>query len=308
MPNDQPSSVSGTGPVLVVLAAGVGRRFGGLKQLAPVGPGGEAILDYSGRDALVAGFSRIVLVVRSEIEPAIRDHLRRAWPARVPVSLARQEADPRTGEPRGTADALLAASGEVGGDPVAVINADDYYGPGTFAALSGHLAGTGDDHALVGFRLIDTVPSGGPAVRRALCGMSSDGYLTGIAEAEVRAAEPAGDGNFLASGLQAGDRATSVSGEQLVSMNAWGFRSSVWPPLRELVDRFPSEPSDAGRAEVLLPDAVGLLMAQGGKVRILRAVDRWCGLTWAQDLATVQSTLAALRSGDGGGEGLEWPL
>jgi dTDP-glucose pyrophosphorylase len=233
---------------LVLLAAGAGLRFGGSKQLEPLGPRGELLLEYSIRDALRAGFGKIVLVVRREAQPRFAERLEAAA-RHVPIQYAFQR------DPRGTGHALLSAAAALDG-PFAVANADDHYGPASFAALAEALAREDDDADawMVGFALEQTLSPHGP-VARALCRQDDDGLLLELEEH------------------------TAVSeGRSLVSMNLWGFRRSFLDALRARFAGF------AGEGEFQLPTEVNALIAQAGlRVRVLPTADRWLGMTWPDD-------------------------
>jgi MobA-like NTP transferase domain len=274
------------GPVLVVLAAGLGRRFGGLKQLGAVGPSGEAVMDYAIHDALVAGFERLVVVVRPDIEAVIRAHLDPRWSESLRVDYAIQEVAP-AGEPGGTAPAVLSARPLVGDAPFAVVNADDLYGSETLRLLHDRLAAGGVSHLLVGYRLRATVLVGSGPVRRALCRRRGDGTLDRLDEATI-VVRP--DGAYLAT--PAGDSAArpatrTVGPDDLVSMNAWGFRPTLWRALDRAVLA-----AAAGR-ELLLPAVVSTMLGQMA-VDVLAVGERCFSITWACDLATVRGEVSAL--------------
>src|SRR5207248_146338 len=171
------------------MAAGLGTRFGGLKQLAPVGPNGEAIVDYAGAWAQAAGFERAVVIVRSEIEETIGDHLEKRWPASFPHVLVCQDREKRVRgirreKPLGTAHAVVAVAEHVDG-PFAVVNADDLYAADSYGLLARHLtAATGSHHALVAFEVAKTLIGPRP-VTRALCRADDDGRLIEVLEGKV---------------------------------------------------------------------------------------------------------------------------
>jgi NDP-sugar pyrophosphorylase family protein len=263
------------GIALVVLAAGVAERFGDLKQLAPAGPNGETLMDYSIHNGLAAGFGRVVVVVRSEIEEQVMAHLNRGWADRAPITQVTQ-ATLTTGKPAGTARAVLAARAAVGDQPLAVINADDLYGQPGLTALHDWLSRRGSIHALVALPLAATVLPDSAAVTRALCERRPDGTLAGLVESAV---ERHGRG-FLARPL-AGTDATEVDASQLVSMNAFGFRPSIWPPLEQAVT------AEVSPGEARLP-AVVAGMLDHIDVAVLPVADRWLGITWPRDLDLVR--------------------
>jgi bifunctional N-acetylglucosamine-1-phosphate-uridyltransferase/glucosamine-1-phosphate-acetyltransferase GlmU-like protein len=236
---------------LVVLAAGLGKRYGGgIKQLAPVGPAGETLLEYTSYDAARAGFTRAVLVVRPGIEPP------RVGGLEVAVALQT--------EPLGTAHALLAAEGVVSG-PMAVANADDFYGREAIAAMARFLGEGTDAWAVAGYKLKDTLsPEGG--VSRAILRTDEGAWLTDIEER----------------------RNITSGGDEPVSMNLWAFTPRVFDVLRAFM-RGPR----AG--EYILPDAVAeAVSARKARVKVLPAGSRWMGITHSGDRARVAGEMAAL--------------
>ena len=269
-----------TVPSLVIMAAGLGSRFGGLKQLAPVGPNGEAIIDYSASDAVTAGFDHMVLVVRSEILDDVRRHIESRWPSDLRVDLVCQDRERSAvglsrQKPLGTAHAVLSAGGAVDG-PFAVINADDLYGPGCYRLIIEHFRSPArTEHAMVGFRLADTVSTGSGPVMRGLCQQDDDGRLVSITETSVVAGTGADD--------------------TLVSMSVWAFQPDIFEGLAEAVSSFLAAGGGAGDGEVFLPTVVGDLIAGGrAVVRVLPATDRWVGLTYSADLNGARAAVAEL--------------
>ena len=293
---------------LVVLAAGAGSRFGGPKQLAPIGPGGAALLEYSAFDALRAGFSRVVLVVRPETEEAVRARFA-AMAARVPLAFARQapddgplgrDASVARRKPWGTGHAVLAARGEVA-VPFGVVNADDFYGAGSFAALAGFLRGAGRPRgqgredlslqfAMVGFPVAGTLSLAGP-VSRALCRLDEAGRLREIVEAR----EVCQRGQRL---VRRGGRGEEIAvrADELVSMNMWGFTPELFVELRRRFEKFVEVgEKDLAEAELLLPHVVQSLVRQGrARVEVLTGSGPWCGLTYREDERRARSTIARL--------------
>lgn len=267
-------------PALVILAAGVGSRFGGPKQLSPVGPSGETLLDYAIYDARRAGFTRAVLVIREELRAPLREHVARVIGAALPVEYVEQPVPEGRGKPWGTGHAVLAARDAVGEAPFAVCNADDYYGPGAYRLLAEHLtanAGTPPLHALVGYRLDATLSAHG-GVARAVATTGPDGMVTRLVEVKnVRG----GEGPF--------------TGAEQVSMNLWGFAPDVLAVLEEQFMAFLDGPGQAPDAEFLLSTALGDQVAAGrARLRVLPAPDRWLGMTFAADVAAVRTALAEL--------------
>jgi hypothetical protein len=281
---------------LVILAAGMSTRYGRLKQLDPVGPSGEALLDYGMFDAWRAGFERIVLVIRRELEEAFRTHLEQRWPG-LPVDLVFQDltrglGDARVAEgrtkPWGTAHAVLAAAEAVEG-AFGASNADDFYGARGYAALAAHLRADSGEQALVGYGLADTLsPHGG--VSRGICEMDAHGLLRAVSEVhELRRTGDVVEG-------RAPDGATRRYGlESPTSMNLWGFTPALFPLLRSGFATFLERHAADPRAEYPISTAVGDLIGAGAiRLRVLPAGDRWMGVTFPQDHAGVVEGIGAL--------------
>lgn len=280
----------------------MGSRYGGLKQIDPVGPGGETLLDYSVFDALRAGFTRVVFVIRKDIEKAFREAVGRRYEAKADVAYAFQEiADVPSGfsvpkdrtKPWGTAQAVLAAESVVT-SPFAAANADDFYGAHSFLALSSFLdkaAATSDLYAIVGFRLGLTLSDHG-SVARAVCEAGDDGFLRhleevlGLEKAEGGARAPDGADGFR-----------HFPADTPVSLNLWGFTPSLFAKLRERFAAFLAARGGDLRSEFFLPDAVGSLMTSGdARVQLLSTPDPWFGLTHPADAPTVRARLLALHA------------
>ncbi|HLI73976.1 MAG TPA: NTP transferase domain-containing protein [Acidimicrobiales bacterium] len=297
-----PSGSNHDRPVLVILAAGLAKRYGGTKPLAPVGLHGEAVIDLTAADAVSGGFGDIVVVLGPQTGPAIAYHVRRAFPPQLRVTFAEQRV------PLGTAHAVLCARKHVGDGPFAVVNSDDVYGSPALALLAGHLASPagpdGEQHAIVAYHLADTVVTDDPVTRGA-CEVDAGGLLVRLVERRKVARQP--DGRFVADdGLDPGE----LSPDTPTSMNLWGFRPSIWPVLEAaVVGAHPSvapdgsvrDPEDLNSdAEVLLPEVVGAAIAgtrAGGPdqvVRVLTASGRCIGVTHAEDLPVVRTELAQM--------------
>ena len=281
---------------LVVLAAGMGSRYGGLKQLDPVGPSGEIILDYSVRDALLAGFTNVVFVIRREMLEQFRDSVGVRYEGTIPVEYAFQELEPLPGgrvspvgrtKPWGTGHAVLSAKPVVRG-PFAVINADDYYGPGGFVKMALFLqAYEQGQYAMVGYRLDKTLSDHG-SVSRGICQSDRGGYLVDITE---RTAIVRRDGSIIAEGTTP----VSLSGDEPTSMNFWGFTSDLFSRLERLFEEFLEERGEDSKAEFYLPAAVSDLIASGEvTVKLLQTNDPWYGLTYPEDKPLVVEALAGL--------------
>ena len=291
-----------TKPVLVVMAAGMGSRYGGLKQLDPVGGHGQVIMDYSIYDARRAGFETVVFVIKPEIEAqfkaAVGDRIARGMD--VKYAFQRLEDLPEgyavpeeRVKPWGTAQAVLSAREVVKG-PFAVINADDYYGPQAFREiyryLSDHPDGERYEYAMVGYQLKNTVTENGH-VARGVCEETADGLLTAITERTHIESTPAGPRYTEDNG----QTWTELSGETIVSMNLWGFTRSF---LDEAWARFPAFldgtlAADPLKAEYFLPGVVSSLIAEEkARVKVLRSADKWYGVTYQADKPQVVAAIA----------------
>ena len=267
---------------MVVMAAGVGSRFGGMKQLAAIGPSGETLFDYSVYDSIRAGFDKIVFVVSEQSRPAVAPHVEAGCGRHVEVCYAEQPPMNRK-KPMGTGHALLSACPEVDGS-FGVVNADDYYGTKSFEILGGALKDDGKDHVLVGFRLADTLSANG-GVSRARC-VVEDGMLASIRELhEVQ----------LVDGDLSCREGEELTGDELVSANLWGFRPDFCRTLEEDFARFRAELGSDPDAEFLIGDAVESVMkASGPAVRVVPTPERFLGVTFREDVAGVASDLATL--------------
>jgi hypothetical protein len=286
---------------LVVLAAGMGSRYGGLKQLEPIGPGGATLMDYALYDARRAGFTAAVFVIRPEMDEAIgrfAAERSRAFPRMTSAHQRLDDVptgctvpDSRT-KPWGTAHAVLAAASTVRA-PFAVLNADDFYGESAFIAVAKFLAAQGakpvPEWALVGYRLKDTVPTGEKrGVNRAVCRTDDAGHLTAIEE--VLEIEPRGSGFVGRNAVGA----VTLSGDELVSMNLWALTPAVFPLLKNAFASF-LDSIRAQDAELLLPTVIGDAVARGlASVRVLEARSAWLGVTHRADRAAVSDALRAL--------------
>lgn len=293
---------------LLVLAAGMGSRYGGLKQMDPLGPRGETILDYSVYDALRSGFSRVVFVIRRDFEEEFREKVGGRFEDRADVGYVFQQMNDLPGgfavpegreKPWGTGHAVWCARGAVDG-PFLAINADDFYGRGAIAGAGEFLAAQpdgGNDWCMAGYRLDATLSPSGD-VSRGVCGVSADGMLEAVAEyTKIRRVD----------GVIA-DAVTSkiFSGDEPVSMNCWGFTPEVFGGLEALFSEFLDARGGAEKAEFYIPDAVAALVAAGaGSVRVLPVGSRWFGVTYREDRAGVVAALTELTaSGEYPAEGM----
>jgi NDP-sugar pyrophosphorylase family protein len=274
---------------LVVLAAGIGSRYGGLKQMDPVGPSGEVLMDYSLYDALRAGFDRIVFVIRRDIEADFRAHVGARLGGRVETDYIFQELSavpegysvPKNrAKPWGTCHALFVCRNAVDG-PFGVINADDLYGRESFRLLADFLRARKPDDTLycnVAFHLISTLSDHGH-VARAICRKNSDGFLESIVE-RTRI-EKDGDGARFTDDDGKGE---PLAGNEVVSMNMWGFTPSVFADLEAMFGRFLTEHGADSKAEFFIPAIVADMIRAGcAKVQVLETAAKWLGITYADD-------------------------
>lgn len=281
-----------TKPTLVLLAAGMGSRYGGLKQVDPVGPSGETLLDYSIYDALRAGFGKVVFIIRHDIEAQFREVVGKRFEGRVPVDYAFQElADLPAGfkvpegrtKPWGTTHAILAATNVVR-EPYAVLNADDFYGRESFVTIARHLTSGSQDLAMVGFQLKNTLSEHG-TVARGICGVGADGFLTSVEEFTKI--------GKTATGAREGDRA--FTGDELVSMNFWGFHPALFPALKERFTAFLQKSGNEQKSECYIPATVNELMVAGqARVKMLSSSSAWFGVTYKEDKPRVVESIAKL--------------
>jgi hypothetical protein len=275
-----------TKPTLLVLAAGMGSRYGGLKQIDPVGPSGETIIDYSIFDAVRAGFGKLVFVIRQDIESAFREAIGARFEKRLPVEYVFQELNklpegfsipPNRTKPWGTGQAILMAD-DVIREPFAAINADDFYGANSFRVLAEHLKSGSPDYSMVGFTLRNTLSEFG-SVARGACEVGPDGYLRGVRELT----KIERDGN-RAKYTDASGAMQRLTGDEPVSMNMWGFTTGLFPHLREQLTEFLKRHGQEEKSEFYIPLVVNDLVSAGKeRCKVLRTNDAWFGVTYRED-------------------------
>ena len=291
-------------PVLVVMAAGMGSRYGGLKQIDPVGSCGEVILDYSLYDAYEAGFDTAVIIIKEAIRADFMETVgKRLESCPMEIRYAYQEQDKmlpvgvtvpeiRGSKPWGTSHAVLCAKEEIGDVPFVVLNADDYYGKSAFKVIYDYMSRAEDgekyDFAMVGYHLCNTVSDYG-SVARGICQQDEAHNLTAIVE-RLRIETYENGIHFT----EDGENWTDLDPQSLVSMNMFGFTPAF---LRELEAKFPvfleeELPQNPAKKEFLLPMTVGELLKEGkANVKVLSSADRWYGVTYAADKQTVVEVL-----------------
>ncbi len=282
---------------LVVLAAGRASRYGRLKQLEPVGPHGAALLTYSIFDAARAGFSRVVLVVPPGLERAFEDHVRHHCGDLVPVTAIAQNLnaipptftlpDSRV-KPWGTAHAVLVAEAALG-ETFAVVNADDFYGPGAYRQLYAHLGRQPGTAVLVGYELGATLSSFG-GVARGLCEHDENGMLTGLTELRNLTRQ-----EDAVVGVDSDGRTYHLQGHETVSMNLWGLTSTVVSTMRDQFHDFCAREGANPDAEFLLSTALDeQVRSHRVPLRVLKTNEQWFGMTFPRDTALVQAHIAQL--------------
>jgi UTP-glucose-1-phosphate uridylyltransferase len=286
-----------TPPTLLVLAAGMGSRYGGLKQIDPVGPAGETIIDYSIYDALRAGFGKLVFVIRKDIEQQFREIIGARFEKRVAVEYVFQELDKlppgfslpagRT-KPWGTTHAILMAENVVK-EPFAAINADDFYGQQAYKLLANYLTSGSSDYAMVGFILKNTLSDFG-SVARGVSRTDAADYLTSVVEMMKIERDGAAAKNTDAEG-----KITKLTGDEAVSMNFWGFTPALFPQLKTKFTEFLKKSGGELKSECYIPSTVNdLVIAGQAKVKVLRTNDSWFGVTYREDRPMVVESIRKL--------------
>lgn len=284
---------------LVIMAAGMGSRYGGIKQIDPMGPNGEIILDYSVRDAVEAGFDKVVFIIRRDIEKAFRETVGNRFEGKIAVEYARQELDNLPGgftppqgreKPWGTGQAILACRGVVN-EPFIVINADDFYGSDAFVEGAGGLKEMDPsslDGFLIGYRLANTLSPHG-YVTRGVC-ETADGCLSGVVERFRIGRNDAGTVEY-----HDGDTPSALTGEEVVSMNFWGFSPALFEELDKRFADFLEEFGGELNSEYLIPSEVdGLINSGKMKVAVRKTDASWFGVTYPEDKPAVKASLASL--------------
>lgn len=288
-------------PSLLIMAAGMGSRYGGLKQLDPIGPSGETLMDYSIYDAIRAGFGRLIFVIRPDIEESFKSTIGSRYEGAIDIDYAFQTLDAKIGDftipderkkPWGTGHAILVAS-DVAKRPFAVINADDYYGADSFRLMADFLNGptTRDPnrYAMIGYNLSNTLSENGH-VSRGICETDSDGALRRVVEHTKIVKTDAGAEALTPSGAT-----KKLNGEEIVSMNLWGFSPSIFKRLSNYFQTFLAEQGADPNAEFYIPFVVDDLIRSGqAKVNVVTTPDRWFGVTYREDKPLAEASIQAL--------------
>jgi NDP-sugar pyrophosphorylase family protein len=286
-------------PTLLILAAGMGSRYGGIKQIDPFGPNGETIIDYSLYDAIRSGFGKVVFIIREELkEDFIRlfgpkldgkieyDFAIQGFQSYVPEDLSGVKRE----KPWGTGHAVLCAWDQTE-TPFAVINADDFYGFEAFKTMADFLSSNSDDamHAMIGYQIKNTLSENG-TVSRGVCVTTPDGLLINVTERTKIIKQENGEIVFLDEGEPI------VLGENTpVSMNFWGFMPSVFPVIKELFENYARENFDAPKAEFYIPKVMSYLIdSKKGNCKVFESASDWFGVTYPEDKEMVISQLTRL--------------
>ncbi len=274
-------------PTLVVMAAGMGSRFGGLKQLEPIGKNGEAILDFSIYDAAMAGFDKMVIIIKKAIEKDFRETAGKRLEARYNVEYVFQEIDDLPEgykvlcdrqKPWGTAHAIWCARNAIGDSQFAVINADDYYGRSTYFKMAEHFASGSDDYAMIGFRLNNTLTDNG-TVARGVC-ETENGYLSTIRELTKI--------NSQCQYTLDEKEWHQLAPDSVVSMNIWGLDGRVFPYLERELKLFLDNNATEPKQEVYLPLVMDTLIKNNeAKVKVIPCEEKWYGVTYREDKDSV---------------------
>ncbi len=259
---------------LVVMAAGMGSRFGGVKQLTPVGAHGEVLLDYSVYDAVRAGFDKVVFIIKKEIEEDFKKLAGDRIARHVEVEYVFQTTPSHRKKPYGTGDAILCAA-EAVDSPFAVINADDFYGADAFRQIRQGLEKK-DEYCMVGYRLANTLSENG-SVSRGVCDIQDD-YMIDINEHTAITKD------------------TDLNPDTVVSMNMWGLQPDIFPELKSQFSEFLST-ADITKDEFYIPKVVGRVVKEGKKqVRVYRTSSVWYGMTYREDKEKVTEAIAEMTA------------
>lgn len=284
--------------ILLVLAAGMGSRYGGLKQIDPIGPNGEIIIDYSVQDAIKAGFSKIVFLIRKEIEKDFRDTVGSKFDGKIKVEYAFQELnmlpegykvpEGRT-KPWGTGHAIICAANHID-EPFVVINADDFYGQEAFRTIADYLRNNGNNNmSMVVYRVENTLSDFG-GVSRGVCNFDENGYLIDVTETHnieryrEKVGYPDENGNII-----------DLNHDTYVSMNFWGFSPEILNDYKRYFNEFLAERGNELKSEFYIPTVVNNLINSGkSKCKVLKCNSEWFGVTYKEDKPIVQAAVRAL--------------
>ncbi|MBC7773792.1 MAG: nucleotidyltransferase [Phycisphaerae bacterium] len=286
-------------PTLLIMAAGIGSRYGGLKQVDGIGPGGEAILEYSVHYAIQAGFGKVVFVIRKEIEAAFREKVGHRVESKIRTEYAFQEYDscldwlaekPQREKPWGTGHAILCAK-HLLNEPFATVNADDFYGEDAFQNLSDFLQNhcSPKEYGMVAYQLGNTLSENG-AVSRGVCSLDGNEFLSGVTERSKVERHIDGIHFMDETGRH------FLPDETPVSMNLWGVHHSILNHIEAQFRAFVHANQTNPKAEFYIPTIINNLVESGdARVRVLHSNSQWYGVTYPEDKATVQAALAGMK-------------
>ncbi len=288
-------------PTLLVLAAGMGSRYGGIKQLDRIGPSGEVILDYSVFDAIRAGFGKVVFVIRKDIEKDFREVIIDRLPKDIKTEVVYQELDnipegfpvnPERTKPYGTGHAILVAKEKIN-EPFVVINADDFYGAEAYKSIADYLTSLKPEdkgcYSMVGYHIKNTLSDHG-SVSRGVCNINQEGNLDTVTERTKIYRE---NGTIVY--MESEDNYNSLDDEALVSMNLWGFMPSIFDHLDSQFREFLTEQNQNPKSEFYIPFVVDRLIQEGqAKVKVLTSEAKWFGVTYKEDRPMVVEKLNEL--------------
>ena len=288
-----------TKPTLLILAAGMGSRFGGLKQVEPVGPNGEAIIDYTIHDAIRAGFGKVVFVIREMFADEFKAKFEKKLKGKIKTEYVYQELDnipegfsvPENREkPWGTAHAILVAR-DVVHEPFCALNADDFYGFNALKEMAGFLINSDDpaEYAAIGYKLSNTLSDYG-SVSRGICEVNEDSLLESIVETKKIMKK---DGNIIS--IEPDGKEKLLTGNETVSMNIWGFKTSIFSLLEEKLSEFLSEHINELKSEIYIPSVVfEIINEDKARVKVLETNSRWFGVTYKEDTPFVVENIRSL--------------
>lgn len=283
---------------LLVMAAGMGSRYGGLKQLDAVGPNGETIIDFSVYDAIRAGYNKVVFIIRKDFEKQFKQKVSNKYKNKIDVEIVYQDLNDLPGsfrcpnersKPWGTGHAILAARNAIS-EPFVAINGDDFYGKESFEVISNYYSSVNSGFAMAAFQLDKTLSENG-SVSRGICEQNSNELVTVVETHDIKK---------NSAGIIECDRDISLLGRELVSMNMWGFTPTLFDHLEKMFNDFLTDNISDLKSEFLIPSVINDLIEKNiEKVKVLKTQSTWFGVTYVEDKAFVESQIKELiQSGE----------